>query len=232
MTEASTAPTIAAKKNKRPATLTAAAVVLIVSAIFTFATPWLPRGRGAAFAGQGARTGQTRTGNAGGGAGGTGAGGGAGGAGGGGGFAAGGGAGGFGAGGAGGAGGGFAAGGAAAGANFAMMARIIPIARTGEAIVGGVFALIAAIGVWQRKKWGMVLALIASVVSLLVAAATLLVPALGRTLRAFTIYLSFVSLPSWQAVVVCVIAVIVAVLVLLPTSMKGYIVAPKERRVM
>jgi hypothetical protein len=247
MTEASTAPTIAAKKGMRPATLTAAAVVLIVSAIFTFATPWLPRGRGFGFGAQGPRNGQASPGNAGGGGGaavgggGGGGGGGAGGAGGGG-FAAGGGAGGFGAGGAGGgfaaggAGGGFAAGGGAGGAaaraNFAMLARIIPMARTGEAIVGGVFALIAAIGVWQRKKWGMVLALIASVVSLLVAAATLLVPALGRTLRAFTIYLSFVTLPSWQAVVVCVIAVIVAVLVLLPTSMKGYIVAPKERRVM
>jgi hypothetical protein len=250
MTEAtevsSTAPTIAAKKNTRPVTLTAAAIVMILSAILTFASPYLPRGRGFGFGAQGPRTGQTRTGNGGGtGAGGTGAGGGgtgaggAGGGAGGGGFGAGGGGGaggGFGAGGAGGTGGGFTAGGGAGrtgNANFAMMARVIPIARTVEAVVGGIFALIAAIGLWQRKKWGMVLALVASVVSLLVAAATLLLtPVLGRTLRAFTTYLSFVSLPSWQAVVVIVIAVLVAVLVLLPPSMKGYIVAPKERRVM
>jgi hypothetical protein len=39
-------------------------------------------------------------------------------------------------------------------------------------------------------------------------------------------------LPSWQAVTVVVIAVITAVLVLLPPSMEGYVVAPKERRVM
>jgi hypothetical protein len=113
-----------------------------------------------------------------------------------------------------------------------MIARALPIVRTSEAVVGGVFTLIAAIGIWQRKKWGMVLALIASVVSIVIGAATLLTPVLGRAIRAFTIYLTFVTLPSWQAVAVVVIAVITAVLVLLPPSMKGYVVAPKERRVM
>ena len=79
-TQASVATTIATKKNMRPVTLTAAAIVLVLSALFTFASPWLPRGRGFGFGAQGPRNGQTRTGNAAGGGGG--AGGGAGGAGG------------------------------------------------------------------------------------------------------------------------------------------------------
>jgi len=251
MTTASTAPTQAVKKDKRPATLAAAAVILGLAAILTFASPYLPRGRGFfGFGAQGPRNGQggggQAFGNGGGGAGG--GGGGAGGAGGG--FGAGGGAGGagggFGAGGgAGGAGGGFGAGGGAGGftaggtgagaanrASFAVIARALPIVRTGEAIVGGIFTLIAAIGIWQRRRWGMVLAIIGSVVSLLLAAVTLLTPVLGRTLRAFTLYLTFVSLPSWQALVFGILAIIVVVLVLLPPSMKGYIVAPRERRVM
>jgi len=266
MTTASTAPTQAVKKDKRPATLAAAAVVLGLAAILTFASPYLPRGRGffgfgAAGPRNGQRAGGQAFGNGGtGGAGGGGAGGASGGAGGG--FGAGGGAGGgggtgggagggFGAGGGGGGGGfgaggggfgggagGFtaggtgAAGGSAARASFAAITRALPIVRTGEAIVGGIFTLIAAIGIWQRRRWGMVLAIIGSVVSLLLAAVTLLTPVLGRALRAFTLYLTFVSLPSWQALVFGILAIVVVVLVLLPPSMKGYIVAPKERRVM
>ena len=221
MSETSSAPTIATKTDNRPVTLAAAAVVLVLAAVLTFASPWLPRGRGFGFGTQGPRNGQAGTGT--GGTGGAGGGGGAGGAGGG-----------FGAGG----GGAFTAGGGAAGAgaanraNFAMIARALPIVRTAEAILGGLFTLIAAIGIWQRQKWGMALALIGSVISLLVAAVTLLTPIVGRAVRAFTIYLTFVTLPSWQALVFLVLAVIVAVLVLLPPSMKGYIVMPKERRVM
>jgi hypothetical protein len=71
----------------------------------------------------------------------------------------------------------------------------------------------------------------ATLVSIVIGAGALLLPVVGRAVRAFTIYLTFVTLPSWQAVTVVVIAVITAVLVLLPPSMKGNVVAPKERRV-
>ena len=113
-----------------------------------------------------------------------------------------------------------------------MISRALPIVRTGEAIVGGVFTLIAAIGIWQRKKWGMVLALVASVVSIVIGAATLLLPVAGPRCPGLH------DLPDLRDS---------AELAgrgglrhrrdhggagAAAPSMKGYIVAPKERRVM
>ena len=99
--------------------------------------------------------------------------------------------------------------------------------RIGEGVVGGLIALIAALGLWQRKKWGLVLALVVAAASLLAAVATFATPFLGRSP-----WLMFMTSSTWQAVAGAVLAVLAAVLVLLPASRKAYVVAPKERRVM
>ena len=209
------------KAAKRPLTLTIGAVILAAVALFTFATPFLPRVGGGGFGGNPGQRGtgrptlapgesQTPRGNFGGG----GAGGGA-------------------NGGATGLGGTTGFGGAAgrAGGNFAAFSLMQPI-RIAEAVIGGLFALVAAIGLMQRKKWGMVLAVIAAIVIILTTAVTLLTPLLGRAARAFTLYLTFVTRPTWESAVLVVATVAVAVLALLPASRKAYVVKPRERRVM
>lgn len=236
----SPAATAATAVSKRPLTLTLGAVLLVLAALLTLSSPFLPRGRGfigggnrpvgtrqpgqgngqggvtgQGQAGQGADQGGFGQGNAQGGANqGAGQGG----------FGQGTGQGGFGAGRTGGA-----------GANAALFRFLTPI-RIAEGVIGGLFILLAAWGIWKRKKWGMVLALIASVVMLLTGAVTVGLPLLGRTatrtigpLFAVT---TFITGAQWEAIVGIILAVAVAVLVLLPASQKGYIIKPKERRVM
>lgn len=115
--------------------------------------------------------------------------------------------------------------GAPGGASVLMTLRL-PL-RIAAGVVGGLAALLAALGLWRQKKWGMFVALIVTVASLLAAALTFLIPILGRLP-----WLMWVTSSTWQATAGVVIAVAVAVLVLLPTSQKGYVVMPRERRVM
>ena len=237
---ATVAPAVPGAIHKRPLTLTLGAIVLLVAALFTFATPVLPRGRAFIGAGTGNRpagtriAGQTGQGS-GGAANGTGQGTGTGG---GGAISGGAGTGGSANGGAGGsAGGGGGTGGFAGrgGANSALFQLLTPI-RITEGVLGGLFTLVAAWGIWKRQTWGRALALITAVATLLVAGLTFGVPLAGRTLgRAagslFT-YTTFFTTGQWEAIVGIVLAIAMAVLVLLPASQKGYVIAPKERRVM
>jgi hypothetical protein len=115
--------------------------------------------------------------------------------------------------------------GAPGGASVLMTLRL-PL-RIAAGVVAGLAALLAALGLWRQKKWGMFMALIVAVASLLASAFTFLIPLLGRLP-----WLMWVTGSTWQAIAGVVIAVAVAVLVLLPTSQKGYVVMPRERRVM
>ena len=99
--------------------------------------------------------------------------------------------------------------------------------RVAAAALGGLGALMAALGLWRRKKWGMVIALVVAVGGLLAAALTFLAPVLGRSP-----WLMLVTGAIWQAVALLILAVSAAVLVLLPTSQKGYVSLPRERHVM
>jgi hypothetical protein len=109
-----------------------------------------------------------------------------------------------------------------------------------EGVVGGLFTLVAAWGIWKRKKWGRTLSLIAAAVMLLTGAVTVFLPlamrGLGRTaartLGSLTLLTTFISSAEWISILGMLLAVAVAVLVLLPASQKGYISRPKERRVM
>ena len=91
-------------------------------------------------------------------------------------------------------------------------------------MIGGLFTLLAAWGIWKRQKWGMVLALIASVVMLLTGAFGVFLPlairALGRTaartLGSLTFFTTFITGAQWVSIVGMILAVAVAVLVLLP----------------
>ncbi len=216
----------------RPLTLTIGAIVMALVALFTFATPFLRvgnfggNGQRRANAGQrlapGQLPGQGGNGQGGGAgrgnqAGGTGTGT----------FGNGQGTGGFG-------------GTARTGGNFALFGLIQPL-RIGEAIVAGLFALIAAVGLLQRRKWGMVLAVIAAVVVLLTTGVASLLPLLfrgaaGAGFRAaanpLTIWLTLLTRPTWESIVLIVLTVAVVVLALLPMSRAAYVVKPKVRRVM
>ena len=107
-----------------------------------------------------------------------------------------------------------------------MMNLRLPV-RIGAAALGGLAALLAAVGLWYRKKWGMVIALVVTAGSLLVAALTFLTPVLGRSP-----WLMWFTGSTWQATASVVLAIGAAVLVLLPTSQKGYVTVPRERHVM
>ena len=109
-----------------------------------------------------------------------------------------------------------------------MMMRLAQPLQTGIGVVVGLLALIAALGLWRQKRWGMILTLIAAVISLLTAMVTFVVPLFGRA----AFWLIFLTSATWQAVVGIVLAVLVTVLVLLPASRRGYVVEHKERRVM
>ncbi len=217
MTTTTFTPTAPVTVSKRPITLTIGALLLVLAALLSLSSPFVPRGRGG-FAGGGTRTatgtriaggGTTGNGGAGTGAGtrtGTGAAGGA---------------------------GGFAT--ARSGANAALF-RNMGYIRIAEGAIGGFFALLAAWGIWKRKQWGMGLALVVSVVMLLTGAVTVILPLLGRTvsraLGSLALFTSFITSAQWVAVIGIILAGAVAVLVLLPASRKGYITARRERRVM
>ena len=139
--------------------------------------------------------------------------------------------------------GGFGAGTARTGGNFALFSLIQPI-RIVEAVIGGLFALIAAVGLLQRKKWGMVLAVIAAIVVLLTTGVTSLLPLLFRSAargaaaagaraaaNPFAIWLTLLTRPTWESVILVVATVAVVVLALLPASRKAYVATPKVRRV-
>ncbi len=209
--------------SRRPITLTIGALVLVLAALLALSSPFVPRGRGG-FAGGGTRTAASARiaggGTTGSGGGTTGSGGGAG------------------TGtrtgnGAGGGAGNFTA--ARSGANAALF-RNMGYIRIGEGLIGAFFTLLAAWGIWKRKQWGMVLALVASVVMLLTGAVTVILPLLGRTvtraLGSFALFTAFITSAQWVAVVGMILAVAVAVLVLLPASRKSYVTAPRERRIM
>jgi len=237
---ASTAATAATAVSKRPLTLTLGAAILLLAALLTFAFPFIPRGRGFFGAGNrpaGARqAGQNGQGGLGQGQGndqggggftqGNGQGGGQGG-----GFAQGGGQGGGSA--QGNGQGGFAAG--RAGANVGLFRLMAPV-RITLGVIGGLFTLLAAWGIWQRRKWGMVLALIAAAVMLLTGAFSVTLPLLGRTvtraLGSAVLFTGFIAGAEWLSILGIILALAVAVLVLLPASQKGFISRPKERRVM
>jgi hypothetical protein len=99
--------------------------------------------------------------------------------------------------------------------------------RIAAGVVGGLAALLATLGLWRQKKWGMVIALLVAVGSLVATALTFLTALLGRSP-----WLMLVTSSTWQAVAGGAIAIGVAVLVLLPTSQKGYAAVPRERQVM
>jgi hypothetical protein len=86
---------------------------------------------------------------------------------------------------------------------------------------------LAALGLWRQKKWGMFVGLVVAVVGLLAAVLTFLTPLLGRSP-----WLMLVTGSTWQAIAGVIITIGVAVLVLLPTSQKGYVSLPRERQVM
>jgi hypothetical protein len=98
--------------------------------------------------------------------------------------------------------------------------------RIGEALAGALFALLAALGLWQLRNWGRNLALVVAVASVLSAAITLLTPVLGRVpwLMPFTS-------STWPAIAGLSLAVAAAVLALVPSARRAYIAKPKERRV-
>jgi hypothetical protein len=54
----------------------------------------------------------------------------------------------------------------------------------------------------------------------------------ARTLGSLTRFTTLITSAQWIASLGMLLAVAVAVLVLLPASRKGYIIRPKERRVM
>ncbi len=234
---ATTAATAGTAVGKRPLTLTMGAAILLLAALLTLAFPFIPRGRG--FIGAGNRpAGARQAGQNGQGGFGQGQGNGQGGAftqgngqgggatqgnGQGGGFTQG-----------NGQGGGFAAG--RGGANVALFRMMAPV-RITFGLIGGLFTLVAALGIWQRKKWGMVLALIAAAVMLLTGAFSVVLQLLGRTvtraLGSAVFFTGFIASAPWLSIVGIILAVAVAVLVLLPASQKGFISSrPKERRVM
>ena len=238
---ASTAATVATAVNKRPLTLTMGAAILLLAALLTFAFPFIPRGRGFFGAGNrpaGARqAGQNGQGGFGQGQGND-QGGGA--------FTQGNGQGGGSGGGGGQGGGGFTQGGGqangqggvAAGrgaANIGLFRLMAPV-RITIGVIGGLFTLLAAWGIWLRKKWGMVLALIAAAAMLLTGAFSISLPLLGRTvtraLGSALFFTGFIAGAEWLAIVGIILALAVAVLVLLPASQRGYVSRPKERRVM
>ncbi len=237
---ASTAATVATAVSKRPLTLTMGAAILLLAALLTFAFPFIPRGRGfaggfanrpagARQAGQNGQGGAFTQGQGNDQGGGSTQGNGQGGAftqgqgnGQGGGFTQG-----------NGQGGGFAARGGANASIFRMMAPV----RITLGVIGGLFMLVAAWGIWGRKKWGMVLALIAAAVMLLTGAFSVILPLAGRTvtraLGSGLFFTGFIASAEWLAIVGIILALAIAVLVLLPASQKGYIIGrPKERRVM
>jgi len=97
-----------------------------------------------------------------------------------------------------------------------MTACWLPTARRLEGIGGGLLALAAAVGVWLRKTWGYVLAVATTVVLLMGAALTLLAAMLIRVGIAAPLWLAFLVVPRWQAIVSCLLGFMVLVVALMP----------------
>jgi hypothetical protein len=121
---------------------------------------------------------------------------------------------------------------ARAGGAFGVMSFMLPV-RIGEAVVGGLLALLAALGLWRLRKWGRNLALLVAGASLLSAAATFLSPLLGAIgSMGRTPWLMLLTSSTWQAIAGLALALLAAILALLPAARRAYVVKPKERRVM
>jgi hypothetical protein len=116
-------------------------------------------------------------------------------------------------------------GGAQSSGTFSVMNLMQPL-RIGEALVGALLALLAALGLWRLRIWGRNLALVVAAACLLSVIATLLSPLLGRTP-----WLMMLTGSTWQAIVGFGLALAASILALLPTARHAYVVKPKERRV-
>ncbi len=217
-TTTTTTSTPAAVKPKRPAILIAAAVLMLLAAVLSLATPFLPRGGFGGGAGPGGAprlsgqapgdpgqdpaSGQAPTG--------------------------GGGqppanASGFGAGGPGGLG--FGSG--QTGGTFSVMSLMQPL-RIGEALLGALFALLAALGLWRLRTWGRNLALVVAAACLLGVVAGFASSLVGRNAP----WLMILGGSTWQAILGFGLALAASILALLPAARRACIVKPRERRVM
>jgi hypothetical protein len=118
------------------------------------------------------------------------------------------------------------------GGALGVMSFMQPV-RIGEAAVGGLLALFAALGLWRLKKWGRNLTVLVAGASVLSAAATFLSPLLG-TLGSMgrTPWQMLFTSSTWQAIAGLSLGLVAAILALLPAARQAYVVKPKERRVM
>jgi hypothetical protein len=106
------------------------------------------------------------------------------------------------------------------------MNLMLPL-RVGEALLGALCAVLAALGLWRLRIWGRNLALLVAAASVFSAAITFLRPVLGRGVPWLTTF----SSSTWPAIVGVGLTLGAAVLALLPAARRAYIVKPKERRV-
>ncbi len=125
----------------------------------------------------------------------------------------------------GGAGGFPGVGGIQTGGSFSVMNLMQPL-RIGGVIVGALFALLAALGLWRLRIWGRTLALIVAVAALLSVAVAFISPALGPSP-----WLMVLGGSTWQSIAGFALAVTASILALLPVARRAYIVRPRERRV-
>ncbi len=214
-----TTTTSTATKPKRPTVLIAAAALMLLSAVLSLATPFLPRGFGGGVGPGGARppnaqgagdpggqppdSGQAPAGGRG---------------------QAPGNAPGFGAGGPGEVPG---FGGGQTGGTFSVMSLMAPL-RIGGALVGALLALLGALGLWRLRIWGRNLALVVAVACLLAVVVSFASSLVGRN----ALWLMMLGGSTWQAVVGFGLALAASILALLPVARRAYIVKPRERRVM
>jgi len=117
--------------------------------------------------------------------------------------------------------GGGQAGGTASAVNPVLLLRI------GQALAGGLLALLAALGLWRLRIWGRNLALLAAAVCLIATVAGFVAPLVGRNAP----WLMILGGSTWQAIAGFGLALAATILALLPAARRAYIVKPKERRV-
>jgi hypothetical protein len=116
-------------------------------------------------------------------------------------------------------------GGTQSGGTFSVMSLMQPL-RIGEALVGALLALLAALGLWRLRIWGRNLALVVAAACLLSVIAGLIMPLLGRTP-----WLMVLTGSTWQAIAGFGLALAASILALLPAARRAYVVKPKVRRV-